>query len=157
MKLDKLKKYLTLFFLAAFFFILIAGLTRHFEAGDSSVESEESLVVGSKTLRIERVTESAEQSIGLSKYAAISSDFGMLFEFPESGSHGFWMKDMRFAIDIIWIDTDGRIVHIEHSVSPETYPTVFGAETDARYVLEAVAGFAKQENLEVGDRLEITG
>lgn len=153
----KFRKYLTLFFLAVLFFILIAGLTRHFEALRSTIESEESLVVGSKTLRIERVTERAEQSIGLSKYTAIPSDFGMLFVFPESGSHGFWMKDMDFPIDIIWIAENGRITHIEHDLKPETYPTVFGGHVDSRYVLETTAGVAERENLKTGDIIKISG
>ena len=63
----------------------------------------------------------------------------MLFIFERSGRYGFWMKEMRFAIDIVWIGEDLRIVHIAADVTPETYPEVFKPPEAARYVLEMPA------------------
>src|SRR3989344_1451545 len=61
---------------------------------------------------------------GLSGRKDIADDYGMLFVFDAPGKYGFWMKDMLIDIDIIWLSRDGSIVHIEHSVSPATYPTI---------------------------------
>jgi len=79
----------------------------------------------------------------------------MLFVFPEDGVYRFWMKDMRFSIDIIWLSDSGEVLHIEHSLAPSTYPNSYGPTTSARYVLEVPAGFAVFHNLHIGDRVTL--
>jgi len=75
----------------------------------------------------------------------------MLFVFPEEGNPGFWMKDMQFPIDIAWLSTDGRIVHMVQVLSPDTYPTVFKSPNPARFVLELPAGFFETHRIKEGD------
>jgi uncharacterized membrane protein (UPF0127 family) len=55
---------------------------------------------------------------------------------------------MKFPIDIIWLDDDGEVIHIEHSLQPcgEECPT-YGPDGNALYVLETVAGFAQEHNV----------
>lgn len=60
----------------------------------------------------------AERGQGLSFRKSIGLNEGMLFVFNELGSHGFWMKDMRFPIDIIWIAGD-RVVGVVENAAPE--------------------------------------
>lgn len=92
---------------------------------------------------------------GLSGVKELSADEGMLFIFEKTGDYIFWMKDMNFPIDIMWIDEDLRIVHIEENKKPEYYPERYGSPTSARLVLETNAFFAKTFNLQVGDRVYI--
>ena len=92
---------------------------------------------------------------GLSGRPAVADDYGMLFIFDAEDRHGFWMKDMQVPIDIVWIDADGRIVHIAHAVAPETYPEVLTPPSPARYVLETRAGYAKQQGWETGTQLDL--
>ena len=80
---------------------------------------------------------------------------GMLFVFETDDLHSFWMRDMLFSIDILWIAMDGTVVHIEPSVSPDSFPQTFTPPTPARYVLEVPAGFATEHGIEVGTRTEI--
>jgi len=75
----------------------------------------------------------------------------MLFVFPEDGKYAFWMKDMRFSIDILWLSADGRVVYMALNVSPDTYPQVFRPDVPARYVLELPAGYAKAHAVRIGD------
>jgi hypothetical protein len=80
----------------------------------------------------------------------------MLFPYEQPGFLPFWMKDMRFAIDIIWI-RDGRIVDVAHSVpfDPEgPGPTVRPREL-ADSVLEVPAGYAAAQGWRRGDRVEV--
>lgn len=79
----------------------------------------------------------------------------MLFVFDEPGHYAFWMKDMRFPIDIIWAGPDGRVVHIEENLSPETYPNSFSSALPAQYVLEVPAGFAQAHAVQLGSTLVI--
>ena len=64
------------------------------------------------------------------------------------------MKDMDFSIDIIWLDRDRRVVHIEKNVSPNTYPDVFRSNVAAKYVLEVYSGQAGARGIGLGDQAE---
>ncbi|MDO8575927.1 MAG: DUF192 domain-containing protein, partial [bacterium] len=81
----------------------------------------------------------------------LAADEGMLFVSPEDGGHAFWMKDMLFPIDILWISADGRVVYMAENVSPDTYPQSFRPDAPARYVLELPAGYAGAHGVSVGD------
>lgn len=83
---------------------------------------------------------------GLSGRKSLAANEGMLFIFPDDGIYGFWMKDMLFPIDIVWISADKRVVHVDSDVSPITYPRVFEPPLPVRYVLELPAGKAKEYN-----------
>ena len=84
----------------------------------------------------------AELSTGLSNRNVMARDMGMLFVFDKSATHCFWMKDMYFDIDIVWLDADKRIVAKELRVSPDTYPRNYCPDVKAQYVVEVNAGFA---------------
>ena len=72
---------------------------------------------------------------------------GMLFIYEESGNYSFWMHNVKFALDIIWFDDKGNVVHIKQNVPPCTtepeYCTVYDPGTEALYVFEATAGFVE--------------
>lgn len=108
---------------------------------------------GEKTIQIERADTLATRIQGLSGRKSLAPDTGMLFIFEKSDIYGFWMPDMYFAIDIIWIDVQKKIVHIEKNVTPESYPKIFKPTTLAQYVLEVPAGFSDQNTIEVGDEV----
>lgn len=92
-----------------------------------------------------------ERAQGLSGVTFLDDHEGMLFIFDSAGFHKFWMKDMHFILDIIFIDDMWKVVHIEKSVSPETYPKTFTSVTPARYVVEVLAGTTDALDLQIGD------
>ena len=105
-------------------------------------------------VKVEVVSTPEKLRLGLSGREGLPKGEGMLFVFPSAGEYPFWMKEMKFAIDIIWIGEDGRVAFIKDSATPESFPEVFKPERKARYVLEVLAGFAKKNNLKVGDGVE---
>lgn len=109
---------------------------------------------GSRQLSIEEVSSGADRQRGLSGREGITDTQGMLFTFERAGKHCFWMKDMNFSIDIIWLDEAKKIIDIEENVSPESYPKEFCPARDARYVLEVQAGLSGKAGVDVGDKLE---
>lgn len=114
----------------------------------------------SVTIRDTAVTASVadspeERSRGLSGVESLKEQEGMLFIFDRTGYYGFWMKDMLIPLDIIWIDEDSRVVHIEEDVRPETYPTIYNSVAPARFVLEVNAFFARTFNIQEGDTVTI--
>lgn len=96
-----------------------------------------------------------EKMRGLSGRAALKPGHGMLFVYEQPQPIGIWMKDMRFALDILWI-RDGRIAHVEKN-APPLVPSgperVYTATGEA--VLEVPAGFADQQKIRVGDRVKV--
>lgn len=92
-----------------------------------------------------------ERIQGLSNTPYLPEDTVKLFIFDSSGMHSFWMKDMNYSIDILWVSEAGEIVHIEEQASPESYPAMFVPKTEARYVIETVAGFVQKHAIIVGE------
>ena len=78
--------------------------------------------VGSAMLHVDVARTEAEQRQGLSGRSSLGSSDGMLFLFPADGRHGMWMPNMNLSLDLIWLDADKRVVHIERNVSPDSYP-----------------------------------
>lgn len=100
------------------------------------------LKIEEKTLKVEIADNDFERARGLSGRQKLREGHGILFIFPEPGLHGFWMKDMNFPIDIVWlerIDNSFRIVGIEQNVPPESFPKAFYPQVPVRFVLEVNA------------------
>lgn len=91
-------------------------------------------------INIEIADTNAERMQGLSGRESLETGRGILFIFPESGLYGFWMKDMNFSIDIIWLNGDLQPIGIEKNISPDSYPQVFYPPVPVKYVLEVNAG-----------------
>jgi uncharacterized protein len=97
-------------------------------------------------------------SKGLSVKNQLRENESMLFVFEEPLRHTFWMKDMKFPIDIIWLDSNGKIVHIEENLMPCPLVLIcpsYAPNTDSQYVLETIAGFAQRHNISLGTKIEL--
>lgn len=93
------------------------------------------------------------QELGLSGKPPLDSGKGMIFIFKNQARYAFWMKDMLFPIDIIWIDANKRVVDVSTNISPATYPQTFMPTTPVLYVLEVNAGVAKKMQIQKGSTL----
>jgi uncharacterized protein len=92
-------------------------------------------------------------SKGLSVKNQLRENESMLFVYEEPLRHTFWMKDMKFPIDIIWLDSNGKIVHIEENLMPCPLVLIcpsYAPNADSQYVLETIAGFAQRHNISLG-------
>ena len=89
----------------------------------------------------------------MSNREKLPANAGMLFVFDQPDYHSFWMKDMLFAIDIIWIDENKKIVDITHNAEPESYPKIFQPSSPAQYVLEVNSFWAAEHGIVIGDVL----
>jgi len=94
-----------------------------------------------------------QRTKGLSVKDGLAENEAMLFVFDNEAEHTFWMKDMKFPIDIIWIGSDKTIVYLEHNLQPCGYgvlcPT-YKPGQDSLYVLETVGGFAEKHDVVQG-------
>jgi len=99
---------------------------------------------------------------GLMFQEQIPLDQGMLLVFDDSNKVSIWMLNMQFSIDAIWIDVDGKVVHIEKNIPPcksaletVTCESYKGRGQDVKYILEVTSGFVEQFDITTDSMLEI--
>ena len=108
------------------------------------------LRVGNTIINAEIAETDQTRTQGLSGRESLLENAGMLFVFDTSGIYGFWMKDMHFPIDIIWISDEKVVVGTASNTLPESYPLIYYPPSAVRYVLEVPAGYAETHNINVG-------
>ena len=94
-----------------------------------------------------------QRTKGLSVKEGLAENEAMLFVFGNEGEHTFWMKSMKFPIDIIWINSDKTVVHIERNLQPcnsELLCPTYKPSEDSLYVLETVGGFVEKHDVVQG-------
>lgn len=94
-----------------------------------------------------------KKTTGLSGKAELKADEGMLFLFDKAGNYGFWMKDMNFPIDIVWLGEDFTVLGVEKDLKPSTFPSIFGQNYTSKYVLELPSGISEKDNIKVGNKI----
>lgn len=109
--------------------------------------------IGSRTFVLEMARTDAEQEKGLMKRDSMPADHGMIFPFKEERVLGFWMKDTRFPLDIIFADSKGKVVSIHQMEAYDETNT--SSDFPARYAIEVNKGAAKAAGVKVGDVLDI--
>lgn len=108
------------------------------------------LSFGDTVVRVELATTSAARARGLSGRSVLAEGEGLLFVFPQEDRHAFWMKDMYFPIDILWLSSEGRVLSLAAQVRPDSYPASFRPPVPARYVLELPGGYAQAHDVGEG-------
>ena len=99
-----------------------------------------------------------EKATGLMYRQSLAKDRCMFFVYGEEGYHGIWMKNCLIALDVAWIDAEGRVVETAEHVPPcspmrgDDCPT-YGGTIPARHFIEFSVGTFKRLGLKKGDRL----
>ncbi len=112
--------------------------------------------INDHTFQVEIATTSASQQLGLSGRKSLGQDRGLLFLFDKPDYYSFWMKDMLFPIDIIYIDNE-KVVSIIHEAQPPktANPEIFQPDAPSDSVLEINAGLAKKYTIKKGDTVTV--
>jgi uncharacterized membrane protein (UPF0127 family) len=98
-----------------------------------------------------------EHTKGLSIKNILKEHEGMLFIFDTPKESSFWMKDMKFPIDIMWIHPNTTIVHIEKNLQPcisFLFCASYSPNQLSQHVLEVNAHYTTRNNITVGDEVE---
>lgn len=149
-KIDRSHALFFLIILAAFL-VVLAFLYR------SRISNFKSFVIGQRSIQVEIADTEAKRSQGLSGRKLLSENQGMLFVFPYTGIYPFWMKDMHFPLDFVWI-SQKKVVDITENVPNPKTPTdqlpLYTPKEPVDMVLEVNAGFIKKNNIKIGDTIE---
>lgn len=117
---------------------------------DTTVHDATLSIAGTQ-VRVSIAQTPQEQEQGLSGTPSLPENSGKLFIFNTPGTYGFWMKDMHYPLDLVWIDASHKIVDITESVAPDTYPQIFYPNSPVTAVLELNAGFSTKHGLSIGE------
>lgn len=118
-------------------------------------DSETNVSVGKGVYSVRVASSQSSREKGLSGTSKLESDRGMLFVFAQSAPWGIWMKDMKYPIDIVWLDQGKHVVYVVEQAEPASYPSeTFHPDSEARYVLELPSGTAKEDGIRVGGQAE---
>lgn len=117
--------------------------------------SSPNVTINNKKIKVELANDYDKWQKGLSDREELDKDTGMLFVFPGTQIRNFWMKNMHFPIDIIWIEHN-KVIGISKNLQPEgEMPTnSYSSILPVNYVLEVNAGFADKNNIKEGDLVE---
>lgn len=119
------------------------------------IEDRSLVMIGDVRIPVELATNTVAIEKGLSGRISLDHDKGMLFVFEKPAKYRFWMPDMNFPIDIIWVN-NSTVVHISKNVTNifnKENPTFYTPKEPAQYVIEVNAGFSSMYNIILGDEV----
>ncbi|MDP9237521.1 MAG: DUF192 domain-containing protein [Chloroflexota bacterium] len=113
---------------------------------------------GDRTIGVEVATTPAQRERGLGYRDALDADAGMIFDLHGTRTQQFWMKGMRFALDMVWVDASERVAQVTKDIPPE--PGVpddrlrlYASDLPVAYVIEVNAGASSRLGLAPGAQL----
>lgn len=163
-----MRKKLVIVGLAAVVFLAADILLFYNAVSKPHVSYESRLKVGNNIFDVEMASTATARALGLSGRDILGENEGMFFIFDEPGDYGFWMKDMKFPIDIIWIRSgspsqispgeiwEGKVVGFAENAVPEPGKPVWNLKIyyppePIDRVLEINGGVVSKNKIKVGD------
>lgn len=147
--MNKMKKYLIIILILI---IIIFLFFSKFNSSQSDLEP--SVTINGEVIKVELADTMPKQTQGLSGRNYMAGNEGMLFVFNDKQIRNFWMKNMNFPIDIIWVEDD-NIVKIDKNLPiAGEQPTVsYNSGQPVNYVLEVNAGYSDKNKIKAGDTI----
>lgn len=117
------------------------------------------ITIGSASIAYEVVKTPEEIKRGLGGRMSLANDHGMLFIIDPPQVMTFWMKDMKFPLDFIWIKSGSVVDITEHVAAPllstsDNQLIKYESKTEVDHVLEVNAGFVEYYKIKIGDGLK---
>lgn len=155
---DKKNKKFTNIVVLSLLVLVVIFLLAIFKLNNKDNDYSDGLVfIAGQELKVKLAKTSDQKSIGLGNTKVLASDAGMLFVYNNYVIPSFWMKDMDFPIDIIWIKDD-LVVGFEKDLKPQSSNInlpIYQPKTFINYVLEVNSGFVDKYSLKIGDKVKL--
>jgi len=129
--------------------LILIAIVISFMVNNFQQTNEVRLGAGVFNVRIASTDEARKQ--GLSGVEKLDANGGLLMVFDTDGYQGIWMKDMKIPLDIIWLNSEKKVVYIVTDASPDLGTSkIFTPKDLSRYVLEVPAGTVKSAGIKIG-------
>lgn len=115
----------------------------------TNIKGKTKITIDNKRVYVQLADSPSERATGLMYIDKLPADSGMLFIFDTADYHSFWMKNTLIPLDILWLDQNANIIHIEEQVQPcyQDPCPVYQASAESLYVLEVNSGFVDKHNI----------
>ena len=134
------------------FVLILVGIAAYFIL-EPKLRPHVTMHVGDGVFSAQVLKTDKERAKGLSGRSGLGADQAVLFVFDSDSKWSMWMKEMKFPIDIVWLDKNKKVVYIVKNVPPESYPSqTFTPTEDARYVVEFLGGTVEKKAIMIGDQ-----
>lgn len=152
-----MKKNILIVLISATLLVLVLLLVSHGTRRGSADYQTKNISIASHQIQAYLADTEQKQQTGLAAFDKINQNRGMVFYFATPDKYAFWMKDMKFAIDIIWI-RDNKIVDISQNIQTETGKsdnklTKYYPASEVDTVLEVNTGWANKNKIRVGESI----
>lgn len=147
----KYKAYFILFIAITIIILLFINLNHKTKSKITAIKINDIIIT------LEVADDYSEQINGLSNRKNLVDYHGMLFVYPRYQTMNFWMKEMNFPIDVIWIK-DNEIVGFEKNIplfNEQGDIKKFSSLIPVNYVLEVPANFIDKNNIKITDKIEL--
>lgn len=146
-----------MFLLFGVFLILVIGMViaKNYLEGNVFWKTAKA-TINNNSFKLYVAKSPKDKQIGLSEKKSLPEDYGMIFLFEKPDYYGFWMRNMDFPIDIIYIRNNSIVTiysDIRPPSSPNGIPPIFKPKVPADTVLEINAGLSQKYNLKEGDKV----
>lgn len=127
--------------------------------GMKNIDTKDSYVtISRKKVKVDIARTPVQKAGGLMFRKSLEKDTGMLFIFSNEAKHTFWMVNTLIPLDMIWISSDNKIVHIQKDAKPctesvKSFCATYKPDEKAKYVLEVNSGWAGKNNIKIGDNV----
>jgi hypothetical protein len=147
--------------LVAFWYIMADGRAPIFWPSFSLVEAKtetgllepNTLVINEQKIKVDIAATPEKRTRGFAGYEYLPDGTGFLYVFDEPDFYSFWLKDVTFPIDIVWISYYHDVVDIAAYLTPQTSPKILEPKKPAKYILILPAGATEKLRLEIGDEV----
>jgi uncharacterized membrane protein (UPF0127 family) len=136
---------------AATLLLLLVGCES--DSGAKSGLQTVKMDIGQKTFTLEVADTEATRSYGLMRRDSMPADHGMIFVFNREAPLGFWMKNTRIPLDILYVDATGKVVSVKQMKPHDTNTTP--SDGPAQYAIELNEGAADKAGVKAGMTLKI--
>ena len=141
-----------------FFLAFVAGFLVGIKWQILNQKTEAILRINNQPIKVELAKTDEEITNGLSGREKLEENSGMLFIFNKAGNYPFWMKEMKFSLDAIFVNGQKVVDLVENIPFPKNneQPQAFGVKADFDKVLEVNSGTIKRLNIKIGDKVEFS-
>lgn len=140
------------FFILLFLLLLIFFLPRQAQ-GLKGYQTTQ-VKIENKTYRLFVADTEEKRKRGLSNISSIKDGEGMIFVFNKPDYYRFWMKDMKFPLDFLFLRGD-QVVDLLANVDPSTYPQTFISKSPADKIIELKAGEIDKLGVNISDTISV--
>lgn len=112
--------------------------------------------LGGETFTFEIADTRLKQIRGLTRRESIPQNYGMAYVLDAPSRYAYWMKDMLFATDVVWLDAFYRVIDLEKNITPDSYPKIFEPDQPALFVLELASGSAQKAGITLNSTVDLS-